>query len=145
MVFMAIKCWRYVTITLINTILFLFSDVYIAWGIATWTAPRPSWILYPKDATIHWSRCCSRRIRLHVILNGIVWRIRSLNSKRSQKSFWKKSQNLFENATTKLYQRKLPSNLKLFQDSYVIWRYTKKDKRVQREKKKTKERYKYKT
>merc|ERR1712008_533639 len=46
-------------------------------------------ILYPKDATIHWSRCCSRRIRLHVILNGIVWRIRSLNPKRSQNLFEK--------------------------------------------------------
>merc|ERR1712203_1157872 len=55
--------------------------------------------LYPKDATIHWSRCCSRRIRLHVILNGIVWRIRSLNQKEV-KIFLKKSQNLFENATT---------------------------------------------
>ena len=125
-----------------NTNHMFFSDVYIAWGIATWTAPRPSWILYPKDDTLHWSRCCSRRIRLHVILNGIVWWIWPLRAwpfpwrcHNQSYPFKKKTKSKILERNIKLYQHNYHHFETKIKTAIRIEEFRENNLRVQREKK----------
>ena len=79
--FLLIHVQRTRSCTLFLCTLFYFVDVHFAWGIETRIAARPSRILHSENATIYWSRRCTRCLRLHVILYSLVWWIGPLRKK----------------------------------------------------------------
>lgn len=57
----------------------LFSAIHTPWWAAERAATWPGRVLHSAYATVQGTECCTWGSRLHVLLHGTIWRVRSVN------------------------------------------------------------------